>query len=145
MPSNSLADVAVPRMRPRPGDDRPERILVQDGYDPKLANMPPGAWEPISYLASERAEAILRIEAMDLPVDLEWVRDLTLRRWEQMGAWIEQLEEKSVGVKGLRSWQLVQSFQAQPNSPINQASGIVPTPPQAPSEVKRGIIPTRRQ
>lgn len=136
-------DDSSPRVH-RPIDKRPERILLEGDFDPKLANMPRGAWEALSYLRSEHDKAIERVGLMQITPDLDWMRALTLSRWEQVRCWIEQLEEKSVGVQGFRSLQMVQVATANPDLQARQSSGIVPQQPGAQPEVKkRGLLPGR--
>lgn len=125
MQPNGHASVEV--MARRPLDKRPERLLLDDQWDAKLANMPRSTWEPISYLASEHDEALTRIEAMNIPEDLEWVRDLALDRWRQVGAWIDRLEQKSVGIQGFRSHQLTHIATAGHQTPQRDSANVVPT------------------
>lgn len=112
--------------RPRPSDNRPFLTLVEEAYKTPNANLPPAAWEPVAYLASEMVSALDRIARMEIPQDLEWARDRTLANWDQMKNWIDGLLDVSPAIKALRSWQLVAAMQQAAEIPMRPSSTIVP-------------------
>lgn len=112
--------------RPKASDNRPFLTLVEEAYKTPNANLPPAAWEPVAYLASEYLSALDRISKMQIPEDLAWATERTLANWDQMKNWIDGLLDVSPAIKALRSWQLVAAMQQQAEIPMRPSSTIVP-------------------
>lgn len=137
--------------------------LVDDDYIKQNANMPRSIWGDFSYLCSEESSARIRVNAMevpgcngpnscqpspdpthpkDIPSDhnegcLEWVRQATLGKWDQMHSFFEEVLEQSGNIEALRSWQLTSGLNAQaqagrPSMNVQMPDFPQPTPPGQP-------------
>lgn len=124
----------------------PILTLVQREYLKSTANLPRAVWEPMSYLYSEADQSMARIQAMDVPEDLEWARESAITKWHQVINWLDELLVTSQSVDALRSWQLMSGLQSN-NSRQDRASAAVmpdfpqPQPPgvEQPRRTTRGL------
>jgi len=103
--------------------------LVDREYLKSVANIPKQIWEPMSYLYSEADHAILRVKAMNLPPDLEWAREATMKNWNQVLGWLDQILQQSQSIDALRSWQLTTGLQGHGTGP-RASSAVMPDFPQ---------------
>lgn len=117
--------------------------LVDREYLKSTANIPRPAWEAMSYLYSEADQSVLRVKAMEVPDQLEWVRESCLKDWAQVLAWLDEILLQSQSIEALRSWQLMgglqsQNPQARPTANVVMPDFPQPTPPGP--KPKRGIL-----
>lgn len=117
--------------------------LVDREYLKSTANIPRPAWEAMSYLYSEADQSVARIKAMDVPQDLEWVRESTLKDWAQVLAWLDEILLQSQSIEALRSWQLMgglqsQNMQSRPSGQVVMPDFPQPSPPGP--KPKKGLL-----
>lgn len=116
--------------------------LVDQDFMSSVANIPRQSWEPLSYLASEMEKAVARVEAMEVPPELEWVKASCLNDWAQVEGWIRHVLTKSQSVDALRSWQLMGGLQAgnpqRPSTQVVMPDFPQPSPPGGPK--KQGVL-----
>lgn len=104
--------------------------LVDREYLKSTANLPRAAWEPMAYLYSEADQAKIRVLGMYVPPDLEWVRSSTLKSWNQVLGWLDELLLESQSVDALRSWQMMTGLQNQGHGQNRPSGAVMPDFPQ---------------
>lgn len=116
----------------------PILALVDREHLKSTANIPRSAWEPIAYLYSEADEALARIKAMDVPVELEYIRESSIKDWTQVVRWLDEILLESQSIEALRSWQMMTGLQAQ-NPGQRPSVAVMPDFPQpmAPGQEKQ--------
>jgi hypothetical protein len=121
--------------------------LVDREYLKSTANLPRSAWEAISYLYSEADKAVARVKAMSVPVEHEWAREATLKSWEQMHGWLDEILLQSQSIDALRSWQMMGGLQGQNQQQRPTANVVMPDfpQPQPPAQRRRSNGLLKRQ
>jgi hypothetical protein len=104
--------------------------LVDRDYLQSVGSIPRAIWEPLSFHYSEHDESVARIKQMDVPPELESVRQEALGRWRQVNAWLDQIFLNSQSVDALRSWQLTNGLQAQNGQQQRPSAAVMPNFPQ---------------
>lgn len=122
--------------------------LVDRDYLKSTANTNKASWEPLAYLYSEADQAKIRINAMDVPPELEWVRRAALSSWGQVLGWLDELLLQSQSIEALRSWQMVRGLENGGNTGGRPSGTVIPEfqQPQPPGseEPKKSMLKSRR-
>ena len=134
MEANGNGHLQVPMMevatRKATTGKAPILSLVDREYLKSTANIPRSAWEPIAYLYSEADKAVLRVQALPIPAEHEWVRESTLKDWTQVLGWLDEILLESQSIEALRSWQMMTGLQVQHNYGDRPSAAMMPDFPQ---------------
>lgn len=120
-----------PQQKVKPRSERhPILTLVEAEYLKSTANIPRSMWEPMAALVSEAEQSIARINAVDIPEDLQWVADATVKKWNQVLGWLKELLTESGSVQALRSWQMMSGLQQGSFNQPRPSAAVMPEFPQ---------------